>query len=39
MELDYYRKKVDEAVESISSYGDFEWFVSDDDSSDVIEVP
>lgn len=39
VELDYYRKKVDEAVESISSYGDFEWFVSDDDSSDVIEVP
>ena len=39
VELDYYRKKVDEAVESISSYGDFEWFISDDDSSDVIEVP
>ena len=39
VELDYYRKKVDEAVESISAYGDFEWFVSDDDSSDIIEVP
>ena len=26
----YYDKLVDEAVESISQYGDFEWFVSDD---------
>lgn len=26
----YYQKLVDEAVESISQYGDFEWFVSDD---------
>lgn len=27
----YYRTLVDEAVESISKYGDFEWFVSDDE--------
>jgi hypothetical protein len=26
----YYKKLVDDAVESISEYGDFEWFVSDD---------
>lgn len=26
----YYEKMADEAVESISAYGDFEWFVSDD---------
>lgn len=27
---DYYNKLVDDAVENISQYGDFEWFVSDD---------
>ena len=26
----YYNKLVDEAMETISQYGDFEWFVSDD---------
>lgn len=26
----YYNKLVDDAVETISKYGDFEWFVSDD---------
>ena len=26
----YYQKLVDDAVDSISQYGDFEWFVSDD---------
>ena len=26
----YYNKLVDEAVETISQYGDFEWFISDD---------
>ena len=26
----YYNKLVDDAVEDISKYGDFEWFVSDD---------
>ncbi len=26
----YYHKLVDDAVETISKYGDFEWFVSDD---------
>ena len=27
----YYNKLVDDAVETISKYGDFEWFVSDDE--------
>ena len=26
----YYNKLVDDAVEAISEYGDFEWFISDD---------
>ena len=26
----YYNKLVDEAIESISQFGDYEWFVSDD---------
>jgi energy-coupling factor transporter ATP-binding protein EcfA2 len=30
----YYRVLVDEAVKDISKYGDFEWFVSDDQSED-----
>ena len=30
----YYDKLVDEAVETISQYGDFEWFVSDDEPLD-----
>lgn len=29
----YYNRLVDEAVDTISKYGDFEWFVSDDVSS------
>lgn len=31
----YYSKLVDDAVEAISKYGDFEWFVSDDPVSPV----
>lgn len=30
IDLSYFRKLVDDAIESISQYGDFEWFVSDD---------
>lgn len=30
IDLNYYRKLVDDAVETISKYGDFEWFVSND---------
>lgn len=30
VDRDYYTKLVDAAVETISKYGDFEWFVSDD---------
>lgn len=30
IDMSYYRKLVDEAVETISRYGDFEWFASDD---------
>lgn len=33
----YYDKMVDDAVDTISQYGDFEWFVSDND--DIEEVP
>ena len=29
----YYDKLVDDAVDTISKYGDFEWFVSDEDIS------
>lgn len=28
----YYDKLVNDAVDTISKYGDFEWFVSDDDT-------
>ena len=31
----YYTNLVNEAIEAISGYGDFEWFVSDDNESDV----
>jgi len=34
----YYDKLVDEAIDAISEYGDFEWFVSDD-VSEPIEPP
>lgn len=30
IDISYYRKLADDAVETISKYGDFEWFVSDD---------
>ena len=30
IDISYYNKLVDEAVETISQYGDFEWFISDD---------
>ena len=30
IDLSYFRKLVDDAIESISQYGDFEWFASDD---------
>lgn len=30
IDLTYYNKLVDDAVETISKYGDFEWFVSND---------
>jgi energy-coupling factor transporter ATP-binding protein EcfA2 len=38
IDLSYYNKLVDDAVEAISEYGDFEWFVSDD-SSESPEPP
>ena len=31
IDISYYRKMVDDAVETISKYGDFEQFVDDDD--------
>ena len=36
IDISYYNKLVDGAIESISQYGDFEWFVSDDP---VIDIP
>ena len=30
VDLSFYQKLVDDAVETISQYGDFEWFASDD---------
>ena len=36
IDISYYNKLVDGAIESISQYGDFEWFVSDDH---VIDIP
>lgn len=35
----YYDKLVDEAVDTISQYGDFEWFVSDDSETNTQEAP
>lgn len=35
----YYQHLVDDAVETISKYGNFEWFVSDDNFSDYMNVP
>ena len=35
----YYRKLVDDAVEEISRYGDFEWFVNDTDHSSPMNPP
>ena len=34
IDLSYYNNLVDGAVEAISKYGDFEWFISDDPYSD-----
>lgn len=35
----YYDKLVDDAVDSISQYGDFEWFVSDNTDTPIVDVP
>lgn len=35
----FYEKLIDEAVETISKYGDFEWFISDNDSESVPWEP
>lgn len=35
----YYERLVDDAVETISKYGDFEWFVSDDISNKLPRGP
>lgn len=35
----YYNKLVDDAVETISQYGDFEWFVANDASKEHISIP
>lgn len=35
----YYTKLVDDAIDTISKYGDFEWFVSDDEMPEIDEPP
>ena len=35
----YYDKLVDDAVETISQYGDVEWFISDDPVEENLELP
>lgn len=37
IDISYYNKLVDGAVDAISQYGDFEWFVSDDPVIDISE--
>ena len=40
IDLSYYDKLVDDAADTISKYGDFEWFVSDDPYiKDFVAVP
>lgn len=38
IDLSFYNKLVDDAVDAISKYGDFEWFISDDPVPD-IDLP
>lgn len=38
IDISYYNKLVNVAIESISQYGDFEWFVSDDPVIDISET-
>ena len=35
----YYDRLVDDAVDAISQYGDFEWFISDDSSVTFDDIP
>ena len=42
IDMSFYRALVDAAVESISEYGDFEWFVSDNEDvivEDTLDLP
>ena len=39
VDLSYYKRKVDEAIEDISVHGDFEWFVSDDSDPNKVDIP
>ena len=39
IDISYYTKLVDDAVDAISKYGDFEWFVSDDPYIGPNETP
>jgi len=39
LDLDYYNNMVDAAVEDISKYGDFEWFISDTIKNDSKDEP
>lgn len=39
IDLGYYNKLADDAVDTISKYGDFEWFVSDDPMLSHVDLP
>ena len=39
VDLSYYNKLVDEAIEAISEFGDFEWFVEDNSEQNYIQLP
>lgn len=39
VDMRYYRSLVDKAIEAISEYGDFEWFVSEDSVDEINHPP
>ena len=39
IDLSFYNKLIDDAVDAISKYGDFEWFVSDDEPVPNVNTP
>ena len=39
MDRSFYDKHVDDAIETIEQYGDFEWFISDDPYIPAMKEP